>query len=113
MKPSTRPIWVSLHLLHCFPGDARALKGATYLHFVESPATERDPTPHAEEPDDLNNPHDVPGSAVRKQTLDLVMLLEHAQSMGTYYLFMEDDFRYVVVCYWFVVLVCDCCAGAS
>ena len=30
---------------------------------------------------------------MRKQTLDLVQLLELAAPLGHYYLFMEDDFR--------------------
>ena len=77
----------------CFTsGDSRARKGALYIEFVDNPGKERDPTPDAEEPDDLNNPQSIPGSAVRKQTLDLITLLELTQSVGHYYLFMEDDF---------------------
>ena len=77
----------------CFTsGDSRARKGALYIEFVDNPGKERDPTPEAAEPDDLNNPKDIPGSAVRKQTLDLIALLELTQGVGHYYLFMEDDF---------------------
>ena len=64
-----------------------------YVSFVDSPGTERDPTPWAKEPDDLHNPDDTPGREVRKQTLDLVQLLEHSQHLARYYMFMEDDFR--------------------
>ena len=81
------------HLVAPHAGDPRARKGALYLRFLESPGTERDPTPHAREPDDLHNPDDVPGRAVRKQTADLIMLLEAAQHLAHYYLFLEDDFR--------------------
>ena len=34
---------------------------------------------------------------VRKQTCDLIELMETAQPMAHYYLFMEDDFRCVNV----------------
>jgi hypothetical protein len=34
-----------------------------------------------------------PGKAVRSQTRNLVELLSLARHRGTYYLFMEDDFR--------------------
>lgn len=33
---------------------------------------------------------------VRKQTCDLITLLEMAQPLSHYYLFMEDDFRYAL-----------------
>ena len=76
-------------------GDSRAQKASVYISFVDSPGTERDPTPWAKEPDDLHNPDDTPGREVRKQTLDLVQLLEHSRHLARYYMFMEDDFRRV------------------
>ena len=65
---------------------------------MHSPGTERDPTPWAREPDDLHNPDDTPGREVRKQTLDLIQLLEHSRQLAQYYMFMEDDFRCANLC---------------
>ncbi len=39
------------------------------------------------------NTQDRPGRAVRRQTGDLIGLLEAARGRGAYYLFLEDDFR--------------------
>jgi len=74
-------------------GTAWARKCAEYISFVQNPGKEHDPIPGAREPDDLNNPEDTPGREVRKQTLDLIQLLEHSQHLAQYYMFMEDDFR--------------------
>ena len=74
-------------------GTAWARKCAAYISFVQNPGSERDPTPWAREPDDLHNPDDTPGREVRKQTLDLIQLLEHSRQLAQYYMFMEDDFR--------------------
>jgi len=77
----------------CIAGTAWSRKCAEYVSFVQNPGKERDPTPGAREPDDLNNPDDTPGREVRKQTLDLIQLLEHSRQLAQYYMFMEDDFR--------------------
>ena len=39
------------------------------------------------------SPGDRPGREVRQQTLDLIALLGLARVRGSYYLFLEDDFR--------------------
>lgn len=74
-------------------GDTFAAKAAAYIEILDSPNSEPDPTPDAPDPDDLHNPEDRPGRAVRAQTRNLVELLSLARHRGTYYMFMEDDFR--------------------
>ncbi|KAK3263399.1 hypothetical protein CYMTET_27790 [Cymbomonas tetramitiformis] len=65
---------------------------AAYLHFLDNPGVVKDPAPHLPDPDDLHNPTNRPGRGVRKQTCDLVTLIEMARDISDYYLFMEDDF---------------------
>ncbi len=36
-------------------------KAKLYLHFVENPGTVVDPAPDAKDPDDENNPKNIPG----------------------------------------------------
>lgn len=78
----------------CRAGDAFAAKAAAYVDLLDNPGSMDDPTPDAPEPDDLHNPGDRPGRAVRQQTRDLISLLEAARHRATYYMFMEDDFRW-------------------
>jgi len=78
---------------------------AASVSFVDSPGTFGDPTPNRPDPDDLDNPTNVPGAAVRRQTADLATLLALAadvasaaeassspSSSSSYFLFLEDDF---------------------
>ena len=77
----------------------------TYLNFVDHPGTYGDPTPNKPDPDDLHNPGNVPGHAVRQQTADLATLIHLSTSSfsdggvvvgggaGQYFMFMEDDFK--------------------
>ncbi|CAL5222351.1 g4702 [Coccomyxa viridis] len=76
-------------------GDPFVAKARIYMALVDNPGTLPDPTPDAPDPDDFNNPTNRPGRQVevRKQTCDLITLLEMAQPLSHYYLFMEDDFR--------------------
>ncbi|KAK9816773.1 hypothetical protein WJX72_004931 [[Myrmecia] bisecta] len=73
--------------------DRTALKAAIYVDMVGNPGTVLDPAPDLPEPDDLNNPKNMPGREVRQQTSDLIALLQAATPLSHYYLFMEDDFR--------------------
>ena len=79
--------------------DEFAAKAAAYLQFVDSPGTYGDPTPNKPDPNDLHNPGNIPGHAVRQQTADLATLLDVAASdtgpaaSASYFMFMEDDFR--------------------
>jgi hypothetical protein len=77
--------------------DARAgvggsAKGRAYLRFLDRPGACEDPTPGAPPVDDLNNPRNLPGAAVRRQTCDVATLLDTAAPRGRHYMFMEDDF---------------------
>ncbi|CAK0787359.1 hypothetical protein CVIRNUC_010579 [Coccomyxa viridis] len=74
-------------------GDLFVAKARLYLAMVDNPGTLPDPTPDMPDPDDLNNPTNRPGREVRRQTCDLITLLEMAEPLSHYYLFMEDDFR--------------------
>ena len=69
-----------------------------HLRFVDNPGTYTDPTPHKPDPDDLHNPENIPGHAVRQQTADLATLIDLAVSnkmfkTAPYFMFMEDDFK--------------------
>lgn len=76
------------------PNDIFAQKAALYVEFVDNPGSVEDPTREDKpEPDDFDNPTNIPGSQVRRQTCDLIELMEMAQPVAHYYLFMEDDFR--------------------
>ncbi|KAK9919149.1 hypothetical protein WJX75_009727 [Coccomyxa subellipsoidea] len=75
------------------PKDHFMAKARVYVEMFENPGTLPDPAPDTEEPNDLNNPTNRPGRQVRKQTCDLITLLETSLPMSHYYLFMEDDFR--------------------
>ncbi|KAK9825323.1 hypothetical protein WJX74_009420 [Apatococcus lobatus] len=68
-------------------------KARLYVSFLLNPGTVVDPAPDAPEPDDFNNPDNHPGREVRRQTCNLVALLEAAQPWAHHYMFMEDDFR--------------------
>ena len=91
------------------PPGARAALHAT---FFDAPLDAHpDPTPDARDPDDLHNPTSTPGRAVRKQTSDVVSLLDAVVGGGggggggddasvpplvppsPLFMFMEDDFR--------------------
>jgi hypothetical protein len=67
-------------------------KGAAYISFEDSPGGCEDPAPDAPPVDDLNNPKNLPGPEVRRQTCHLASLLDAAAPRGAHYLFMEDDF---------------------
>ena len=63
-----------------------------YIDFLESPRKYKDPTPNAPDPDDLNNPTNRPGRHVRKQSLDVISVMDVLMGKARYYMFMEDDF---------------------
>ena len=83
--------------------------GSTYL--VAALDAHPDPTPDARDPDDLHNTTSTPGRAVRKQTSDVVSLVDAVVGGGggggggddasvpplvppsPLFMFMEDDFR--------------------
>jgi hypothetical protein len=66
---------------------------AAHVVFADSPGTYGDPTPNKPDPDDLHNPGNVPGHAVRRQTADLATLVDLAsRETSPYFLFAEDDF---------------------
>ncbi|QDZ20574.1 subunit beta of glucosidase II [Chloropicon primus] len=67
-------------------------KAKHYFTFAENPGHCKDLTPDLPDPDDLNNPTDRPGRQVRKQTCDLISLLEHEPSSYSHFVFLEDDF---------------------
>jgi len=69
------------------------VKAQHYLRFMNNPGTVPDPAPHLPDPNDLNNPTNRPGREVRKQTCDLISLMELAANTSEYYMFMEDDFH--------------------
>ena len=79
--------------------DEFAAKAKTYVRFMDSPGTYGDPTPNKPDPDDLHNPGNIPGHAVRQQTADLATLIDAAAAesgpgaTAPYFMFMEDDFR--------------------
>jgi hypothetical protein len=78
--------------------ERRLLKAAAaHVRFVDNPGTYGDPTPNKPDPDDLHNPGNVPGHAVRQQTADLATLIDLAVSetsdepsgSAPYFMFME------------------------
>ena len=79
---------------HRSGGDESA-KAKHYFEFVENPGHCKDPTPDAEDPNDLDNPTSKPSREVRKQSCDVVSLADHAlggSNRFTHFVFMEDDF---------------------
>ena len=70
-------------------------KAKHYLEFVENPK-HCDWHPELSDPDDMNNPLNIPGHQVRQQSCDLLSMIEHNFSKRNFsfahYLFMEDDF---------------------
>jgi len=74
-------------------GDFHAKKAEIYVQMMDSGHLFKDPTPDAPEPDTNNNPHDVPGRTARKQTRDLLNLMEAAAGESHFFMFMEDDFE--------------------
>ncbi len=71
---------------------AATRKGAAYLQFLDAPGGCADVAPDAPPVDDLDNPKNLPGPEVRRQTCHLAALLDAAAPRGRHYLFMEDDF---------------------
>ena len=62
---------------------------------MDHPGTYGDPTPNKPDPDDLHNPGNIPGHAVRQQTADLATLIDLATSsriigdnLAPYFMFM-------------------------
>ena len=55
-------------------------KGQLYVQFVDNPGTVQDPKPNAKEPDDNNNPHNVPG---RYRVTHPCMSEAHARPLQT------------------------------
>eukprot|EP00884_Botryococcus_braunii_P003153 jgi/Botrbrau1/12839/Bobra.0045s0008.1 len=94
-QPGSHPVFAQLkeRIESGDKGDILATKGCIYVRMVENPGTLQDTNPEAPEPDDLNNPKNLPGREVRKQTRDLVTLMNMAKGLSHYYMFMEDDFR--------------------
>jgi len=74
-------------------GDMFALKGSKYVFMINSTNKYTDPTPDAPEPDHLNNPKSIPGRTARKQSCDVLNLLDATWKMGPFFMFMEDDFN--------------------
>jgi hypothetical protein len=60
--------------------------------FLENTEKQEDRFAHLEDPDDFNNPNDIPGKKVRHQTYDLISLMKLAKNKSRYFMFMEDDF---------------------
>ena len=79
---------------HSAAAESRLLAAAAaHVVFTDSPGTYGDPTPNKPDPDDLHNPSNVPGHAVRRQTADLATLVDLAsRETSPYFLFAEDDF---------------------
>mmetsp|Transcript_35408 Transcript_35408/g.59675 ORF Transcript_35408/g.59675 Transcript_35408/m.59675 type:complete len:456 (-) Transcript_35408:522-1889(-) len=90
-KPGTHKVYENRRAF--YNGGQGGLKAAHYLEFRDNPGTVADPAPHLPDPDDLNNPTNRPGREVRKQTCDLISLMELAANTSEYYMFMEDDFH--------------------
>ncbi|KAK9919150.1 hypothetical protein WJX75_009727 [Coccomyxa subellipsoidea] len=93
LEATGHPEKVRQRLFEGQPKDHFMAKARVYVEMFENPGTLPDPAPDTEEPNDLNNPTNRPGRQVRKQTCDLITLLETSLPMSHYYLFMEDDFR--------------------
>jgi hypothetical protein len=65
-----------------FSGASQS-KGAAYITFVDRPGPAYvDPTPGAAPVDDLHNPRSVPGAQARRQTMDVVTLLDYVSGVA-------------------------------
>lgn len=74
-------------------GQRFVRKAQMYVRMMDNPGTVPDPAPQLADPDDFNNPSNRPGREVRRQTCDLISLLQSAHNASHYFMFMEDDFR--------------------
>ena len=103
MAPGTHDAYEDAKVV--FSG-AQNVKAGRYITFMDRPGVYVDPAPHAPVVDDLNNPRNIPGPQVRRQTCDVATLLEWAAGSadgdGTavpspspraeHFMFIEDDF---------------------
>jgi len=88
-KPGEHEVYTNAKRAHQSASDPKNM----LLEFMDNPGLIPDPAPHLPDPDDLNNPTNRPGHEVRKQTCDLITLMEMGANTSDYYMFMEDDFR--------------------
>lgn len=93
-NPGNHSVFYQLKYRWTIQQKTAVAKAKHYLEFVENPGHCKDPHPELPDPDDLNNPSSRPGRQVRKQSCDLVSLIEYALGSATtsHYMFMEDDF---------------------